>query len=227
LSSQSFHIVVLTRLRSQSKAFVQVHVGPQEELFNLQKKHVWNRNYFRDATAGINYFRLNAGTWELDYPKLRLIEVADFQYVAEYLTDDAFGIRDLPDTEEEVSLACAQCISAWDTADKLGFNDMLEHIADKVHYLAWDRTDLFPLAVILYRSEGPLLDAHELMRDWTSGCLAQHFWEYNNDPEYAPFFWEHIKELPELHCDLMAKLGEILKKGVEMKEEKEEKEDDR
>jgi hypothetical protein len=126
--------------------------------------------------------------WELNYPQLDQVAIEDFQFAAEYLTDGDFGLRQ-PETHQ-MKEAIAQCVSAWETANQLNMDDMLEHIAEKVKFLEWDNEDVLTLAILVYRVQGPLLDAHNNMRDWISSYLAHHFWTCS-----SLFFVSHIPDV--------------------------------
>jgi hypothetical protein len=210
---------------SQSKDFVQVPVGPDLEIRTLQKKDVWGRSYFQDTRTGTNHFRLNEkNIWELHHPQLVNINHEDFQFIAEYLTDGRFGLR-YPEGKEQMKESIAQCASAWETAEKLGMDDMLEHIAEKVHYLDWDNEDVLTIAIIIYRSSGPSLHAHGLMKDWIAEFLAHHFWTYIKDENIGHYFRKRLRLLPELERDVFVKRADSLTKGTEFDEDHESDED--
>ena len=189
-------------------------------------KDVWNRPYFRDPRTGINRFTINDdGAWELRHPELMKIDPDDFQFVAEFLTDGDFGVR-FPEDDEQTKEAVAQCVSAWETAEKLGLDDMLELIAEKVKFLSWDNADALTWAIIVYRTSGPVLPAHEAMRDWISGYLAHHFWTYIKDETMHSVFRKRIRKLPELERDIFVKRSQSLATGAEPDEDQESDEDD-
>jgi hypothetical protein len=207
--------------RSESREFIRLLVGPDAEVHTLMKKDVWDRPCFRDSRMGINYFYTNEdNVWELRHPQLSTITTADFQFVAEYLTDESFGIR-LPDTPEETKEAIAQCVAAWEAAEKLGMDDMLDHIADKVKFFEWDNEDILILAIVIYRSEGPTLPAHTALREWTSSSLAHHFWTYIRDETVGPLFRKRLRKIPELERDVFMTRGELMKNGAELEEDEE------
>jgi hypothetical protein len=231
----------LNSCSSKSKDFVQIPVGPDREIRTFQKKDVWDRSYFRDSRTGTNHFIINQnGMWELKYPRLDKVNIEDFQFVAEYLTDGDFGLRQ-PETHQ-MKDAIAQCVSAWETANKLNMDDMLEHIAEKVKFLEWDNEDVLILAIMVYRAQGPLLDAHRDMRDWVSSYLDHHFWSCTSSPStlynfwvvnrsrtfpdmkddaIGPFFMKKLRLLDGLECDVLSKRAKRLAMGIEMDEDKE------
>ena len=190
-------------------------VGSEGEIRTFQKKDVWNRPYFQDSRTGINYFNLNDDNiWELRHPKLAHVELEDFQFIAEYLTDGEFGLR-IPDGPDQNKEAIAQCVSAWETSEKLSMDDMLEHIAEKVKFLEWDNEDVLTLAILVYRTSGASLHAHEMMKDWISDFLAHHFWSYVKDETIGHYFRKRIRRLPELERDVFVKRAESLKTGAD------------
>jgi hypothetical protein len=211
---------------SQSKDFVRVAIGPDKEIRNLQKKDVWNRPYFRDSRTGINHFSLDEdNNWELRHPQLVHVDLEDFRFIAEYLEDGEFGLR-IPEGHDENKESIAQCMSAWATAEKLGMDDLLEHIAEKVKFLEWDNEDVLTLAIIIYRTSGPSLHAHDTMRDWISSSLAHHFWTYTKDEAVAPYFRKRLRKLPELERDVFVKRAKSLTTGTEPDEDEESDEEE-
>jgi hypothetical protein len=186
---------------------------------------VWDRPYFRDSRTGTNRFELGEDNiWELRHPELATIDVEDFQFVAEFLTDDDFGVR-IPDTPEQNKEAIAQCVTAWEAGEKLGMDDLLEHIAEKVQYLEWDKEDVLTLAIMVYRTLGPALPAHTTMREYLSSLMAHHFWSYVKDDVVGPYFRKRLRRLPEMERDVLEKRAEILRKGEEPDEDEESDED--
>jgi hypothetical protein len=196
-----------------------VPVGRNDEIRNFLKKDVWNRPYFQDSRTGVNHFRLaEDNTWELRHPQLAHIELDDFQFIAEYLTDGEFGLRN-PEGPDQNKEAIAQCVSAWETAETLSMNDMLEHISEKVKFLEWDNEDVLTLAILVYRSSGPSLHAHEMMKDWISGFLAHHFWTYIKDEAIGHYFRKRLRRLPELERDVFEKRATSLRTGADLDED--------
>ncbi|KAH7077796.1 hypothetical protein BKA63DRAFT_439951 [Paraphoma chrysanthemicola] len=199
----------------ESRDFVQLRVGQNLDVLTLQKKDVWDRPYFKDSRGGLNHFILNEeNTYELRHPGLAEIDVVDFQFVAEYLTVGEFGIR-FPDDKEQAKEAVAQCVSAWESAEKLTMGDMLEHIAEKVKYIEWDNEDVLTLAILVYGSSGARLPAHDAMRDWISSYLAHHFWVYIKDDAITNPFRKRLRRLRELERDVFEKRTKHLTAGVE------------
>jgi hypothetical protein len=196
-------------------------VGPDREIRTLQKKDVWDRPYFQDSLSGRNHFHLNAeNMWELHHDQLATIDLEDFRFVAEYLTDGDFGHRS-PEGKDQMKESIAQCVSAWITGEKLGIDDMLEHIAEKVQYLDWDNEDVLTIAIMIYRSPSPVLHAHESMRKWVSGLLAHHFWTYIKDEGIGHIFRKRLRMLPELERDVFVARAEILMRGAEIDSDQE------
>jgi hypothetical protein len=182
--------------------------------------------YFRDSRAGTNHFILaDDGIWELRHPQLAKINTEDFQYIAEFLTTKGFGVRQ-PETSEQTKMAIAECVSAWQTAEKLNMDDLLEHIAHKVKYLSWDNEDVLTMAIIVYRTPGPTLHAHDAMRDWISSFLAHHFWTYIKDENIGHFFRKRMRRLKELERDVFLKRAKSLTTGAEPDEDGESEEED-
>jgi hypothetical protein len=211
--------------RSESTDFIRVVVGPNKEIRNFQKEHVWDRPYFRDSRTGTNRFEPSEDkVWELRHPELATIDIEDFRFVAEFLTDDDFGVR-IPDTPEQNKEAIAQCVTAWEAGEKLGMDDLLEHIAEKVRYLEWDKEDVLTLAIMVYRTPDPVLPAYTTMREYLSSLMAHHFWAYIKDDIVGPYFRKRLRRLPEMERDVLERRAEILRKGEEQDEDEESDED--
>lgn len=175
--------------------------------FQLLKNHVWNRPYFRgDTLSGRNYISpVGENTWELIHPQLLNISPDDFRYIAEFLSDDDFGLRE-PQDEEQVMELFAQCISAWDAAEKLGMDDLLDHIVEKIRATSgtWDLWDVMAFACMVYESDIPL-NAHDELRDLFCEYIADLFFVYLEDEHLAGTFLTRLKRLPELERGILAK----------------------
>lgn len=212
--------IILTLSRHESKDFVRIAVGPDGEVRTLLKIHVWDRPYFRDPLSGIERFKFNEadGTYEVEYPELSKLDPADFQFLAEYWTDGDFGVRN-PEGPDETKEAIAQCVSAWEAADKLGMFDLLEHIVGKIQFYEWENADVLILAVIIYRSPHEPTEAHQNMRNWISSYLAQHFWTYVRDETMGHLFRRKLKALPELEREVFEKRAVILAAGEDMSDD--------
>jgi hypothetical protein len=187
---------------------------------------VWDKAYFQDSRSGTNHFILSEdGFWELRHPELTNIDIEDFRFVAEFLTDGEFGLRH-PETSEQKKEAIAECASAWQTAEKLSMIDLLEHIAEKVGFLEWEHEDVLMMAIIVYRTQGPTFDAHKTMRDWISSYIAHHFWSYIKDAEIGDIFRKRLRKLPELERDVFVMRAKSLTTGAEPDEDEESDEED-
>jgi len=217
-----YHMLMINR--EQSKAFIHIPVGPDQVIHTFQKKDVWDRPYFRNAGAAINYFAMDdEGTWVLRHPKLTSISSEDFRFVSDYLTRDDFGIH-YPENPEQNQEAICQCVAAWDVADKLGAADMQDYIAKKVQYIEWELADVLTFAIVIYRSGPSLLD-DDPIRDWVSGYIAQHYFAYLKDETISTAFRKNIRKLRALWKDVLVKLLQIEERGDEMEEEQESDED--
>lgn len=217
---QGLLCTVLTSSRTESKDFVRIVVGPDHEVRTLLKAHLWDRPYFRDFRSGLDRFRLTEDNiYQLDHPELAKLDPADFQFLAEYLTDGDFGLRNPLEGPEQTKEAIAQCVSAWEAGDKLGMFDLLEHIVDKVQFFEWDNADVLILAVIIYRTPDPPTTAHEDMRNWISSYLAQHFWTYIRDETMGHLFRRKLRAMPELEREVFEKRAVMLATGAELSDD--------
>ncbi|KAL5118044.1 hypothetical protein ACEQ8H_004030 [Pleosporales sp. CAS-2024a] len=199
---------------SESREFIRIVVGRDAEEFMLPKEVLWNRVYFRDSMTGTNHFALNEqNIWELRHPQLVNMEAQEFRLVAEYLSGDKFGLRE-PETPDQEDEAIAQCVAAWDAAEKLDMHDMLDEIAHRVEFLAWEDTCLLVFAKKVYSAQGPVLPAHDTVRNWLSGTLAKRFWALEMDPVMGSQFRKYLRRLPELERDVFVKRGVLLTQGA-------------
>lgn len=184
--------------------------------FQLMKKHVWDRNYFRDFMSARNHFNpIGDNTWELVHPELDKISPEDFTFVAEFLSDGSFGIRD-PDDPEQFAEFFAQCMSTWRAAEKLGMDDLLNHIVEKVYaaheerYL-WDLWNPVVFACSIYRSD-IALDAHTELKALLSEFIAEYFHAYLDDDYTSGILLTQLKQLPDMERDIMRKRADRLER---------------
>jgi hypothetical protein len=198
-----------------------VLVGRDHVVRNLPKAAVWDRPYFNDPRSGTNRFVFtDDNTWELRHPGLASMDLDDFQFIAEFLTDGDFGIR-AAEGDDQNQEAIAQCVSAWEAGEKMGMNDLLDHIADKVNYLRWNLEDVLTLAIIVYRPPGLVMPANESLRGWISGYMAHHFWEYIKDENIGNYFRKRMRGMPQLERDVFIKRAGLLTSGAERDEDEE------
>ncbi|KAJ4350741.1 hypothetical protein N0V95_004473 [Ascochyta clinopodiicola] len=198
--------------------FVQVFVGPKVEddpeadperkqhRFQLMKCHVWERPYFRNTVSAHNYLTpVGENTWELEHPRLSDISPDDFKLVAEFLSDGDFGHR-RPQDEEKVAETFAQCISAWQTAELLNMNDLLDHIVMKIKKTQglWDMVDVIAFACSVYQSEISL-QTHDELKALFSEYIADYFYVYIGDDHLNSHFITRLQQLPELERDVFEK----------------------
>ncbi|KAF1947832.1 hypothetical protein EJ02DRAFT_449307 [Clathrospora elynae] len=205
----------------ESKDFVQVLVGPKSEVSTLHKQAVWDRDYFRETRlSNLNYFDQNDdGIWQLKHPRLHEIEPADFAFAAEFLESGDFGHK-YPEGDEEVHEAFAESISAWDTAEKLGMTDLLDHICDKMERIApWDMWDVLAFACQVFTSPPPDLTAQTRMKDILATDIAEHYWIYIEDDHLSTTFVQRLRDLPELEHVIYVKRAKALKIRLGLEEE--------
>ncbi|KZM18270.1 uncharacterized protein EKO05_0005135 [Ascochyta rabiei] len=209
---------VIEESLEESSQFVQVFVGPKVEgdpeadperkqhRFQLMKCHVWERPYFRNAVSAHSYLTpIGENTWELEHPRLSDILPDDFKLVAEFLSDGDFGHR-LPQDEEQVAETFAQCISAWESAELLSMDDLLDHIVEKTRKTQpwWDMVNVMVFACSVYQSEMSL-QAHDEMKALLSEYIADFFYVYIGDDHLSGHFLARLQQLPELERDVFEK----------------------
>lgn len=224
----------LTQNSDESSQFVQVFIGPEIDPAEdpnvdpqrrrykllLLKHHIWERSYFRDTLSGRNYIEpVGVNTWELVHPRLIDISPEDFRWVAEFLSDGDFGIKD-PEDEEQVAETFAECMSAWRTAEVLSMDDLLEHIVDKLRTAQplWDLWNVFAFACSIYQNEVSL-QAHDKMKTLFSEYIADLFYIYLEDDHLSSTFLTRLKQLPELERDVLMKRVVQLNRRLSPQEE--------
>lgn len=216
----------LTNASDDSNQFVQVFVGPESDpltdsevdpqrrrhKLQLMKQHVWNRPYFQgDRLSGRNYISpAGEKTWELTHPQLVNISPQDFRYAAEFLSDGDFGLREAEE-EDQISESFAQCMSAWDVADKLGMDDLLNHIVEKIRAMRgmWDLWDVMEFACLIDENEISL-NAHDELKGEFCEYIAEVFYVYLEDEDLSGSFLTRLKEHPGLEQGILVKRTEIL-----------------
>jgi hypothetical protein len=201
--------------RSQSKEFVQVLVGPNEEVSMLQKQCVWNRTYFRDPRYGVNRFDHNDdGMWELRHPALAEIQPDDFVFVAEYLESDGFGHR-YPRDGDEMDESFAQCVSAWVTPEKLGMSDMMDHVVEKLEgRIEPGMYDVLVFACQVYGSQDTALPSQARLKEYLAMYIAENRLIYLDDDNLNSDFIKRLKKLPELERDIIRRRLPLLEERI-------------
>lgn len=210
-----------------SNHFVQVFVGPEAEAdptddtdidperrrhrFQLIKRHVWNRSYFRNTVHAVSYITpIGENTWELTHPKLSNIDPKDFRFAAEYLTDGDFGLR-RPDGEEQIQEAFAQCSSAWEVAQQLNMDDLQEHIIEKIQGIApWDMYNAFGFALLVYNTDEVSSGACRRLKKMLCAFISEHYAIYLRDEALRDQFLDRVGQLPQLAIDIHRNCASIL-----------------
>lgn len=193
--------------RSESREFVQVSVGDPVEVFTIPKPDVWNRPYFRDERTGVNYFDLDdRDMYVLKHPKLATMKSEDFGFIAEYLSSGDFGHR-FPEGDEEIKESFSQCISAWESAESLGMNDLLDDITEKLEHRIspWPLWEVFAFACYAYSYTSVSLPAHDKIKALLADSMAEHYWIYIDDELLSGQFLERLREIPELERDIQGR----------------------
>ncbi|KAF1836248.1 hypothetical protein BDW02DRAFT_546657 [Decorospora gaudefroyi] len=188
---------------SESKDFVQILIGPTNEISTLAKQSVWNRPYWRDPRRGINHFDMNEdGIWELRHPGLDEIESEDFVFVAEYLESGDFGYR-RPQGGEDMEEAVAQCMSAWFAAERLDMSDLMDYIVEKLQKrIEPAMYDVMVFACQIYNSPDTGLPSYQWLKDYLATSIAENYWIYLSDDHLSSSFIEKLQLFPELERDI-------------------------
>jgi len=205
-------------IRSESKEFVEVLVGPDQEIYTFPLQSLWNRHYFRDPKQGLLLIDYNKrGMWELKHPSLFDIKPDDFVFVAEYLESDDFGHRN-PQDGEEMTEAFAQCVAAWVTAEKLGMSDMMDHTVEKLERLEPEMLEILVFCRHVYARETTSI-SHEYLKGHLAVYIADNFWEYIKDDHLRSSFIELLQHFPELQQDVYERRILALKECVDQSQE--------
>ncbi|KAI4922298.1 hypothetical protein J4E90_000727 [Alternaria incomplexa] len=203
---------------SESKEFVEVLVGPDQEIDTFPLQSLWNRHYFRDPKQGLLLIDYNKrGMWELKHPSLFDIKPDDFVFVAEYLESDDFGHRN-PQDGEEMTEAFAQCVAAWVTAEKLGMSDMMDHTVEKLERLEPEMLEILVFCRHVYARETTSI-SHEYLKGHLAVYIADNFWEYIKDDHLRSSFIELLQHFPELQQDVYERRILALKECVDQSQE--------
>ncbi|KAI4655613.1 hypothetical protein J4E93_000327 [Alternaria ventricosa] len=203
---------------SESKEYVKVPVGTDQEIHTLRLKNLWDRPYFRDAKQGLLLIDHNdEGLWELKHPALVDINPEDFTFIAEYLESDGFGHRN-PQEGEETNEAFAQCVAAWITAEKLGMWDMLEHVAEKLKGIQPGMLEIMVFCRHVYAHDTTSI-SHEYLKGHLAVYIAENFWSYVKDDHLRSNFIELLQHFPELQQDVYERRIQALKKCVDQSQE--------
>ncbi|KAF2133300.1 hypothetical protein P153DRAFT_331916 [Dothidotthia symphoricarpi CBS 119687] len=201
---------------SESKEYVEFLVGPDKEARNILKSYVDACPAFKRNFLGTSYLTTKGENgWALVHPSLRDIDPRDFEFIAQFLETRDFGIR-FPDSDEENTSAIAECCAAWDAAEKLGMEDMLDYIALKAQRLApWGLAEVLWMAIAVYRTPDAASAVQGELRAMLSGYMAEHFWEYINDDSLGVVFQERVGLLPELGRDVHLMISTTLGRQIE------------
>ncbi|KAI4955424.1 hypothetical protein J4E91_001284 [Alternaria rosae] len=203
---------------SESKEFVQILVGPDQEVHMLQKSSLWERPYFRDSKQGLLLIDHNDdGMWELKHEALVDIKPDDFTFIAEYLESDGFGHRN-PQEGEEMNEAFAQCVAAWITAEKLGMWDMMEHVAEKLKGIEPEMLEVLVFGRHVY-AQDTTSTSQRYLKDYLAVYIAENWWIYFGDDHLRSNFIELLQQFPELEKDVYERRIPVLEERIDKKEE--------
>jgi len=154
------------------------------------------------------------GMYQLTHPGLADIDPEDFTFVAQYLENGSFGDRMI--NEEDSREGFAQCMAAWVSAEKLGMNDLMDHVVEKLEQLEnrnlWD---VLAFACLVYRSPGISLPAQIRAKELVATDISLHYWDYVEDDSLSILFMERLKDLPELERDISVKRIPMLNAQLE------------
>jgi len=153
--------------------------------------------------------------WSLVMPGLEAITPDDFQFAAEYLSTGNFGTRTIDDDNRDTAMA--ECITAWEAADRLGMEDLLELVVDKSKQtMPWTYEEVSYFSGIVYRMAGSLLDSHETMKDLLADYIANNY--YDILESFGDIFTTGMRKIPELERDVFKKLVASAERRMEAEE---------
>ncbi|KAF1959936.1 hypothetical protein CC80DRAFT_591082 [Byssothecium circinans] len=188
---------------TQSGAFVEFLVGPDKKSFIIPKTEIDIRSYFSNLHHGLMRAKGVSG-WTIDLPALPTLDPDDFSHAADFLMTGDFGLRIIAD--ENRDQAFAECVSAWEVADALGMEDLLEYIACKMeHVMPWTSSEVLAFVAIVYRTSGAPLDGHERMKGLLTDFMADNWHEMVR--EFGVGLWRRVWRVPELERDVLGKVA--------------------
>ncbi|KAJ4304999.1 hypothetical protein N0V90_000527 [Kalmusia sp. IMI 367209] len=197
---------------SDSREFVTFLIGKEREPFFIPLAEVQKRPYLSNDKIGC-LTTMEDGTYRINLPCLEEFHRDDFGFVADFLQTGRFGYSVIDDENRREALA--QCAAAWEIGDRLGMEDLLEHIAEKLEQLRpWELEDAFIFATIVYMTPDALLDGHERVKRLLTDFLAENF--YDLARKHGDSFTYRLQKVPELERDIHLKMVELAEQKMSM-----------
>ncbi|KAF2016147.1 hypothetical protein BU24DRAFT_462338 [Aaosphaeria arxii CBS 175.79] len=199
--------------------FVKFPVGPNRKPFYIPL-HVVRDNGFCSAIQGDSIVRKNGKGWIYDRPSLCRVQPDEFEFVADFMYNKEFGLRQIG-SEEEKARCFAECAGAWTAGEEIGIEELLDHIVAKLPQTApWSDVGLeivLFFAARVWETSGEPSRAHRDMKAMLSTFIADHFFEY----VCAHFgdFKKQLDETPELAADIYTIMGDRARAKVGLQEE--------
>ncbi|KAH7139404.1 hypothetical protein B0J11DRAFT_477736 [Dendryphion nanum] len=197
--------------------FVKFVVGEAEnrEEFYITYEIVKGCPYFGDDNLG--FIQKKDNGWIFERPCLRGIDPEDFRFVTEFLWSGEFGFRAI-ETDDDRSQNLAQCVAAWEVAEKLGMEDLMEHVVKKILRSApWKHEEILVAAGHIYNMPGTPLPVYREMKDQVTDFIFRNYTEYIED--YCPSYIRTMHKYPELMADVYQKLAYQARTRVETQNE--------
>lgn len=139
----------------------------------------------------------------MDLPCLETISPEDFRYAAEFISTREFGIRLIDDENRDIAIA--ECIAAWEVADKLCIEDMLEHVLKKSQQaMPWSTEEVTYFAGIVYKTTDSMFKCYKDMKELLSEYIAAKY--YDIIEKYGETFTSRMRNIAELERDVFKKL---------------------
>lgn len=149
-------------------------------------------------------------------PALLTISPDDFRYAADYLSTGTFGIRVIDDGNRDTAMA--ECMAAWEVADRLGMEDLLDLVIAKSRQaMPWSLEEVSVYASIVYRTADSLLDSHATMKYMLAEFIAENFYDYLD--QFGEMFTTGMRKFPELERDVFKKLADLADKRLQAEDE--------
>ncbi|KAF2727974.1 hypothetical protein EJ04DRAFT_581675 [Polyplosphaeria fusca] len=196
---------------AQTGSFIEFLVGPDSEKFLVPYKAIKDRPHFKHH-FGACLTPVGRGGWKFSKPSLSRVEPRAFKLVANYLESGTFGFTAFDADQRDEFFA--QCCEAWEVAQDIGLDDMMELIIEKIQFTEpWSIEETLALSCVVYQTEGTPLPAHRTLKELLSHRLARNYWGFLD--ENPSLMIEKMREYPELDADVMKKRLQVMASEVE------------
>lgn len=188
--------------------FVTVYGGDPPEAHSIPTRDLVDRAYFRSEMTGKCYFEFDKKSKQmrLTHPNLPELSSQHLGYVLEFLTQGTFTLLP-PNEDNDPGTPFIQCGSAWEAAELLDMDDMIEHVADKLEteVKPWEMYDVLYFAGRLYDSDVTPYEATERLKAMLVKFIVDRYDEYQGSDELGNSFRNQLKSRRDLEEAIQAK----------------------